>query len=285
MSRTFHRGLLTVFLASLSFAALPAISFANHSWGKYHWSRTSNPFTLKLGNNVSSKWDPYLTTTSTEWKMSSVLDTTIVAGGTKPRTCKPTRGRVEVCSEKYGFNGWLGLAQISISGSHITQGITKLNDSYFNTAKYNTDGWRNLVMCQEIGHTFGLDHQDENFNNENLGTCMDYTSNPDALPENWFPNAHDYEQLETIYTHLDTTTTVGLIAQKGGGARMSPPFADIDSDEPVELGTGQWGQLIRSTNHGRTEVFELDLGAGRKVLTRVIWAEPEEEPGPQQGRR
>ncbi len=33
-------------------------------------------------------------------------------------------------------------------------------------------------MCQEIGHDFGLDHQDENFNNPNLGTCMDYTNDP-----------------------------------------------------------------------------------------------------------
>jgi hypothetical protein len=27
--------------------------------GNYHWARTSNPFTLKLGDNVSSAWDSY----------------------------------------------------------------------------------------------------------------------------------------------------------------------------------------------------------------------------------
>ena len=28
----------------------------------------------------------------------------------------------------------------------------KLNDSYFNSAPYNTTVWRSLVMCQEVGH-------------------------------------------------------------------------------------------------------------------------------------
>src|SRR3990167_9769455 len=93
---------LTTFTISVS---------ASHSWGSYHWARTSNPFTLKLGDNLSSSWDPYLVTTSTDWSVSPVLDTTIVAGGTTPRNCRATSGRVEVCNSKYGNNGWLGLAQ------------------------------------------------------------------------------------------------------------------------------------------------------------------------------
>ncbi|TFD09386.1 hypothetical protein E3T29_04385 [Cryobacterium sp. TMT1-66-1] len=46
---------------------------ANHSWGGYHWARTSNPFTLKLGDNVTSAWDSYLATTSSDWTQSHVL--------------------------------------------------------------------------------------------------------------------------------------------------------------------------------------------------------------------
>src|SRR5206468_5527238 len=119
----------------------------------------------------SSAWDSYLATTSSDWSASSVLNTTIVAGSAKPRNCRPTSGRVEVCDASYGNTGWLGVAQIWISGgTHITQGTVKLNDTYFNTATYDTPGWRNLVTCQEVGHTFGLDHQDTNFDNKNLGT-------------------------------------------------------------------------------------------------------------------
>src|SRR5215210_5877245 len=98
---------LAVLLALVAFS--PAAQ-ANHSWGKYHWARTSNPFTLKLADNVSSSWDSYLGTTSSDWSRSSVLDTTIVPGGTSPATCGPTSGRVEVCNAAYGQNNWLGLA-------------------------------------------------------------------------------------------------------------------------------------------------------------------------------
>ncbi len=243
---------------------LVEIESANHSWGSYHWARTANPFTLMLGDNVSSTWDAYLDEASSDWSLSSVLDTTKVLGGTSPRRCKSTTGRVEVCSERYGNNGWLGVAQIWVSGSHITKATVKLNDTYFNTATYNTPPWRRLVMCQEIGHTFGLDHQDETFNNPNLGSCMDYTSDPDGPPSNEHPNTHDYEQLETIYNHLETTVGQTLVA--GGNL---PPQADDAADD---AGPPAWGTLIRRSPDGRLEVYELDLGGGHKVIRFVIWA-------------
>jgi len=264
-----RRLLAGIFLVAGALAAFPALAHANHSWGPYHWARTNNPFTVDLGDDVSDSWFPYLVTASSEdwgWSKSVVLDTAIVAGGTSPKRCRPTGGRVEVCSAKYGRNGWLGLAQIWISGGeHITQAVTKMNDTYFGTPRYDTPAWRNLVMCQEIGHTFGLDHQDENFNNPNLGTCMDYTSNPSGPPTNEFPNQHDYDQLETIYGHQDGTTTVGKAE-----TRMPPAASDIDFHGPA-----QWGRLVRATNGGRTELYELDFGGGNKVFTFVIWAEGE----------
>jgi hypothetical protein len=257
---------IVVLLISSAFLAFPAIAHANHRWGGFHWARTTNPFILVLGDDVSSAWDWYLSVASYDWSFSSVLNTTIVNGGANPSTCGPTSGRVEVCSSTYGNNGWLGLAQIWLSGRHITQAVAKMNDTYFNTPTYNTQGWRHLVMCQEIGHTFGLDHQDEIFGNTNLGTCMDYTNDPDGPPSNEHPNQHDYDQLDTIYKHLDRNTTVGQTANN-----MPPAASEIDFSGP-----GQWGRLIRSTNGGRTELFELDFGGGHKVFTFVIWAEGEE---------
>ena len=270
MSRIFHRGLLSALLVFVALAAVPGSSFANHSWGNYHWARTSSSFTLKLGDNVSSAWDSYLATTSSDWSLSSVLDTTIVSGGTTGRRCRATAGRVEICNASYGNNGWLGVASIWISGSHITQGTVKVNDTYFNTAAYNTPPWRNLVMCQEVGHIFGLDHQDENFSNANLGTCMDYTNDPST---NQHPNAHDYEELVTIYGHTDSTTTVGQTVQSGPGkGKMPPAMADIDISGP-----GQWGKLIHSSHGGWKELYELDFGGGHKVFTFVIWATDEDD--------
>jgi len=249
-----------------------SVANATHSWGNYHWARVSNPFTLNLGDNVSSAWDGYLGGASSDWNVSSVLDTIIVAGGTNntkgkltPKNCVPTSGRVEVCSAKYGRTGWLGVAQIWVSGSHIVQGTNKLNDTYFNTATYNTPAWRGLVVCQEVAHTFGLDHQDENFSNPNLGTCMDYTSDPDGPPSNEHPNAHDYEQLETIYAHGDDTTTVGQTTSSGPGKGST--FNGADGQEAAE-----WGKAIRTSSDGKPSLFERDLGNGNKVFTFVIWA-------------
>lgn len=243
--------------------AVAGIASADHSWGGYHWARTSNPFTLKLGDNVSSAWDFYLGVSSADWTQSSVLNTQVVPGLANPKNCRPTAGRVEVCNSKYGRNGWLGIAQIWASGNHITQGTAKMNDTYFNTPTYNTPSWRQLVICQEIAHTFGLDHQDENFNNPNLETCMDYTSSPAG---NEHPNQHDYDMLEQIYAHLDGVTTVGqTVASSGLRIGLDADFANAS----------EWGRAIRTSSDGRPSLYMRDLGNGQKVFTFVIWADSE----------
>ena len=211
---------------------------------------------MKLGDNLSSNWDAYLGTTSSDWSKSTVLDTTIVAGSTKPRTCKATSGRVEVCNATYGSTGWLGIASISVTGgTHITQGTVKVNDTYFNTATYNTSAWRNLVMCQEVGHTFGLAHQDENFDNANLGTCMDYTNNPST---NQHPNQHDYDQLVSIYSHVDSTTTVG--------AALPGSTAYVVGEDP-----SSWGTEVEGSRAEGHSTFVRDFGRGNLVITSVSW--------------
>jgi hypothetical protein len=269
MFKPTHRRSLVFVFALLAIVALTTVSFARHSWRKYHWARTSNPLTLKLGDNVSSAWDSHLNTASADWSQSAVLNTSVVAGGSNPSTCAPTLGRIEVCNAAYGSTGWLGIAQIWTNGFHITQGVTKLNDTYFNQARYNTPAWRLMVTCQEIGHNFGLDHQDENFNNVNLGTCMDYSNDPagtagtNGTLNNLHPNLHDYEQLATIYGHVDSTTTAG---------QSTNPSANAPGREGKDP---QWGMLVRTTNDGRTALFENDLGGGRKIFTFVIWADGE----------
>ena len=243
-------GKVLVFVAATAATvALAGTALANHSWGNYHWARMSNPFTLKVGDNVDSRWDTYLDGAIADWSQSTVLDLTKVVGGARPKNCRPTSGRIEACNARYGNTGWLGIAQIWISGSHITQAVTKLNDTYFDTATYNTPAWRRLVACQEIAHDFGLDHQDENFSNPNLGTCMDYTSDPDGPPSNEHPNQHDYDQLVTIYSHVDSSTTVS-----------SSPAA-LPGNAPA------FSQASRANG----DVYMDDLGNGVRRITHVFW--------------
>jgi hypothetical protein len=271
MLKVNRRRLITI-CGLLALVAIPAITLAGHSWGNYHWARTSNPFTLKVGDNVTSAWDAYLDEAIADWNPSTVLNLTEVAGSTAPKSCRPTAGRIEVCNASYGNTGWLGIAQIWASGSHITQGVAKMNDTYFNTATYNTPAWRRLVMCQEVAHDFGLGHQDENFDNTNLGSCMDYTSDPDGGaggassndPSNEHPNSHDFQQLESIYSHVDGSTTVGQPMP----ASVPPAMRQL-----VLNGVDQFGPAVKVIKNGRglATVHEQDFGNGNKIITHVFW--------------
>jgi hypothetical protein len=263
MKHKFHLlGLISIVLLVASFAVPYAAPVtANHSWGNYHWARSSNPVQLDVGDNLTGPWSGHLSVAVSDWNKSNVLDLTIVNGQAKGQ-CRPTAGQIEVCNDTYGNNGWLGIAQIWASGDHITQGVAKMNDTYFNTPNYNTSAWRQMVMCQEIGHDFGLGHQDENFDDPPMGTCMDYTSDP--VP-NQHPDQHDYQELEDIYAHLDGGGG-GEEPCRGGpkqcGGNNGIPSSDFNS--PAE-----WGQLVHS--HGRSAVYVRDFGNTR-MITHVTWA-------------
>lgn len=266
----------SILAGALVIAAYTAAPSADHAWGNYHWVRTGNQVNLAVGDNLSSTWDGYLDLAISDWNQSTVINLTKAAGGTRPKQCRPTAGRIEACNARYGNNGWLGLAQIWASGSHITQAITKVNDTYFDTSTYNRPEWRRLVMCQEIAHDFGLDHQDENFDNANLGTCMDYTSDPLGPPSNVSPNSHDLGQLLDIYDHFESPAAADGSAP-GRGRAAPPAMGQIDFETP-----NQWGRLVRSNANGRVQVYELDFGGGHKVITHVFWADLQADAG---GRR
>lgn len=123
-------------------------------------------------------------------------------------------------------------------------------------------------MCQEIGHDFGLGHQDENFNNTNLYSCMDYTSDPST---NQHPNEHDYYQLELIYAHLDgggggDTKPCKGPAWKCPDAQPPPPAFDMELPN-----RGQWGREIAVSRDGGQSVFVQNFGNGYRVYTHVTW--------------
>lgn len=232
---------------------------ATHSWANYHWARTANPFPLKVGDNVTGTWTGSLTTAVADWKTSPVLGLSQVAG-TSNKRCSKVVGTVQVCNGTYGSNGWLGLASVNITGDHITRGTAKMNDTYFNAATYNNPNDKQHVMCQEIGHTFGLGHISEDGTSQN--TCMGYFSNTGANASSTLsthPNRHDYDQLGTIYTHLDTTTTVAA-------ATTATNRSEVGNDRST------WGREIERGAHGQFSVFERDFGGGEKVITHVTWA-------------
>lgn len=261
------RRLLTMTAAALAVAAtLPGPAGAHHSYLHFHWARTGNPFTVALGNNLSGRWSTYLKAAAADWTASAVLDATVVRGATDPAVCEVTPGRVEVCNAEYGTTGWIGIAQLWFMPSgHVTGALAKMNDTYFDQARYDTQAWRRFVMCQEVGHTFGLDHQDVNRTNANLGTCMDYTDDPagtagtNGTLANLRPNRHDFDQLVSIYRHRDQFTTVG--------ATSTPARAGT-----AAATTAEWGAPTGYAGDGRAVRFERVLADGRRLVTFVTWA-------------
>ncbi|HEX2995920.1 MAG TPA: hypothetical protein VHP14_13940 [Anaerolineales bacterium] len=254
-----------VFVLIFVLAAFPASVDASHSWGNYHWARSSNPITISVIDSMTTSWDDNLSTAMNDWSSSSVLNLTRESGSTTTstrRNCRPAAGKVRACNYTYGNTGWLGVAQIWANGNHITQGTAKMNDSYMASSSYSETN-RQHVICQEIGHVWGLDHQDES--GADLNTCMDYS---DAL-DNPHPNAHDYAQLETIYSHLD-----------GGAAAPDPEILNSEGLSKAPAGFAKadlqtvesWGSKVSESADGRSALFVRDFGKGFQIFTFVFWA-------------
>jgi hypothetical protein len=241
---------------------------ADHAWGTYHWARRTSPFTVTIVNSTTADWDPYVSRAVSDWSGSNVLDMTENAGGSTAdrdrRQCNGPSGQVRICNMTYGQTGWLGIAGISIDPQgHITTGYTKLNDTYFAMSYYNTPAWKQSVTCQELGHNVGLGHQDEDFNNESLDSCMDYQDPPYASPDD-----HDMAQLATIYNHVDTYDS--FVSSGGGGTckgRKCPGAA-----VGIDNGSNPLGWGLSLGRRGQSETFMRIDPDGTRHIIHVTWA-------------
>lgn len=251
---------------AVSAAAILSVSaWADHSWGSYHWARSANPLNLTIINSTTPDWDGEVAIAISDWNVSPVLNLSEGNGDTSSKTrrqCNGGQGTVRICNLAYGNTGWLGIAGISIdSGGHITSGYTKLNDTYFSESYANgfylDYPWKQSVTCQELGHNLGLDHQDEDFNNTELKTCMDYQNPP------WpSPNDHDYAQLASIYAHTDG-------ASDGGGGVCNAP-KNKGCNKAGARGDVGWGASLG--RRGNAETFIRIDPDGTMHLTHVTWA-------------
>jgi len=240
-----NKKLAIVVMAAASASSLPTI--ASHVWGNasgaYHWDGPSLPVQLSVIDSSTADWQSELDESIVRWNQSSALNlaiTSVDESTTTRSDCPIANGQIRVCNYTYGNTGWSGLASLNIdSNNHILWGTAKVNDSY-NMSQAD----RNKVMCQEIGHLFGLSHTSEDGSSQQ--TCMDYANDPTY--SQW-PNAHDYEVLDQIYAHI------GGGGGGGGGSNV------LSNGVPV---TG----LSAST--GNDVVYTMDVPAGATNISFSI---------------
>ncbi len=232
-----------------------ADDFGNKS--KYHWGTKGIPFTLRVGDNVDANWDKFLKRAAKRWSRSGVVKMRITKGGVDPKTCRATKGQVEVCSASYGATGWLGLTRIAFSGKHITQATVQLNDYYFREAQYNNRKIRQHTMCHELGHALGLPHP-----KNNSKSCMNDDTN--RLAETTKPLKSDFDRLLKVNDHRDRDITIRKgKAMSAAGSIFDPaviPNAEVSED-------------------GLHTVTETRLPDGSTMVTIVTWVDDPEPVG------
>ena len=237
-------------LALAMLAAVPAEALPTQSWNGYHWAHTGN-LAIMVGNNTSAKWAPYLATAESVWSADKYIDFLPTAGMTSASSCAGIYGTIQVCSGNYGATGWSGWTTVYTSGTSIYQATIKLNDYYFNQARYNNAAYFQQVICQELGNSLGLNDSDHTYTNINTGSCMDYTNDPSGTKgtngtlANTAPSVTDVTNLDGIYRILDTTQLVFTKPATSGNAQAAGSVPEPGSWSMMLVGFGALGLAMR----------------------------------------
>jgi len=237
-------------LVALAAAAPAAATLSTQSWNGYHWAHTGN-LAIMVGNNASAKWAPYLANAETTWSADKYIDFLPTAGMTSATGCAGVYGTIQICSANYGATGWSGWTTVYTSGTSIYQATIKLNDYYFNQAKYNSAAYFQQVICQELGNSLGLQDSDHNFGNLNTGSCMDYTNDPagtlgtNGTLANTAPSLSDVTNLDGIYSVLDKTQLVFTMPKTSTNAQAAGSVPEPGSWSMMLVGSGALGLAMR----------------------------------------
>ena len=143
------------------------------------------------------------------------------------------------------------------------------------------------MICYEIGHGFGLPHRDKDIYNEDLGSCLDYSSWPE---NNLEPDTADRQNIANMYGQLppspERSSKEGRIRKHEldegwipSNRRKISLRAAVISGGSLDHGwlfqtvltiqSKQKRRILHQSSFG--EAYEIDLGNGIRKRVQVLF--------------
>ena len=161
---------------------LPIGTWASHRWGCWKYADANISWYNGGTGDYFNIYNEEARTDSNSWHNYTDLNL-------NPVGASGTTDHVNAYNGFYGATGWLGIAEIrGYSGCTVRNGRARLNQSYLDNGSYSRTNKKH-VACQEVGHLFGLGH-----NQGSSTTCMNDTIL--SAPQ---PNSHDQALINSIY--------------------------------------------------------------------------------------
>ena len=159
---------------------------------------------------IDNEYSDYLYSALEDWSKSDMLSIETVNLENNECSSAPIQyeGYINVVHDNLPWHQWIGLTTWEVDAdNYVSSALVRFNDhKLFNKDReaYTSNvASRQMAVCHELGHAVGLPHQDENENNINSGSCMDYTTHPEGGDgygsSDLHPNIVDFEELDVAY--------------------------------------------------------------------------------------
>lgn len=236
------------------------------------WKNKGQGLELLLLNALDETWQDEFVAAVADWNESPSLVLT-TESATVESACSQKDDVMKVCNGNYGETGWLGINELLSTkpeGGEIVSSVAKMNEYYLRNADNDE---RQYTMCHEIGHGFGLPHTDENFNNPDLGNCLDYTTTPS---NNLHPDESNFAFLAELYGSFRRTLRVANRLHFRRRHLLShelyyKALAELEQEWSADVAASANGSSRRLTSKTYTKT----LADGHSLQVRVLFTKNE----------